>query len=511
MNFTYQSDSMFFLFCNLDYIFILITSVELIALNQQGEGKMKTKTFLSIGALLFIFSIFSYSAPDLRFTSQILMKPTFPTMGHSLTFTVSFRPDQGPVTNLKVIGGVDGNQLYEHIFTSVPSSGDTKASFSWIAMATESDCCSTVWFELDPDHTTGDSNYNNNRIEKVVDVPYATWSDFLFISDIRQSPLNITVGNNVTFSATLKIDGSLPAINLRVTGGVGNDTFLDQTFPRLEYQETRQISFNWTATGGTKTVWFHIDPDEIQGDLPISNNRIEKTITVAGGKPDLKIEVQSYPVPNDENKIKFYILGKNIGNAMSVPFKMQVKKGMTVIHTINCPAREVGYGCSEFYTMEKICGTMISFMVDADNANDESNENNNAYVTTFSCVPESLDYWKNLNLPVFQPINLPKACANCLPWHDSAQRGDPVGLLNGIGNKLGRGMSFENVRGEWMKFLNKNNGLTPNGALKIIFNRAVEVAKRNLKNEPEIKQFQTNLNNSLNQMFQLANETLAKR
>jgi hypothetical protein len=118
---------------------------------------------VSVSWILFILAVATLNilALDLKFNSGISKSPGTFNAGDVVTFTVSFTSQDGTVTNFKIIGGVDTTQIYERVFASIPDGANRQGSFTWTAVAGSH----TAWFELDPDHVNGDSDYSNNRIE----------------------------------------------------------------------------------------------------------------------------------------------------------------------------------------------------------------------------------------------------------------------------------------------------------------------------------------------------------
>jgi hypothetical protein len=367
---------------------------------------MRFKTILSIGVILLCSSIFAL-ALDLRFTTAISQAPDPATGGASVTFTVSFKPFDGPVDNLKITGEVDGCGNFERTYAHINAGAQRTDTFTWIATAGSH----TVSFELDPMHTCGDSDYSNNRIEKA-----------------------ITVGGGPAGQPNLK--------------------------PVISYTPT-----NFSA-----------------GDAVSFSYKVENTGTVA-----------------------------------SVACQMEMKKGSSHVYTFEVPVIAAGGHWSTTHPWTAECDAALNIKVDSNNANVESNEGDNTWSKTMACGDTSggkIQFcpkcWLYYKLVEFQPIPLPDPCLSCPPWHDVFHRGDPINILNKIGDKLAKGEGFEGVKSDWMKFLGNNHGLTPNGALKIIFNRAIAGAKLRLQAEGAIGQFQNRLNEVLNQMHGAAVEQLAR-
>jgi len=373
----------------------------------EGEKVMKIKTFLSIGVILLLLSIVVLAALDLKFVTAITMAPSPANVGDSVQFTVSFKNEGAAVANLKITGGIDGAQLFERTYASILADKTKTDFFTWTATAG----AHTAWFELDPNHTCGDSNYANNRVEKAFTVGGGPAGQPDLALVVTYDPTNFAAGNAVTF-------------NIR-----------------------------------------------------INNN----------------------------------------GTAASVASQMQVIKGAaTVLHTENVAAITAGNHLNKIYVWTAECDAHISFKADSNNANTESNEGNNIWGKTMACGDEGgggvfvcIPCLRLYKYKQFEPIPLPDPCLSCPPWHDIFKRGDPIDILNGIGDKLGQGLSFDDVKGDWGKFLRNSHGLTPNGALKIIFDRAVLGAKGRIQTEGAAGLFMNGLNNALLLLHGFAQEELA--
>jgi len=123
---------------------------------------MKLKIFFQIALIIFSLSAMSFAALDLKFTTEITMSPAAPKAGDAVIFSVTLISEGAKANNLKLIGGVDGTQIVEKVFAGIAAGGTRTQSMNWTATAGSH----KVWFELDPAHTAGDSNYYNNKIDK---------------------------------------------------------------------------------------------------------------------------------------------------------------------------------------------------------------------------------------------------------------------------------------------------------------------------------------------------------
>jgi subtilase family serine protease len=169
---------------------------------------MRFKTFLSIGIILLCSSALALGALDLKFTTAIAQSPDPANAGNTVTFTVSFKTFGGAVDNLKVTGGVDGANIYERTYSHINADLQRTDSFTWTATAGSH----TVWFELDPAHTCGDSNYSNNRIEKAFTVSGGSpGQPNLTVTGCVTEPSKYNNGDEVLFRFTIKNIGDAQA------------------------------------------------------------------------------------------------------------------------------------------------------------------------------------------------------------------------------------------------------------------------------------------------------------
>jgi len=331
--------------------------------------------------------------------------------------------------------------------------------------------------------------------------------DLQFTTAISQAPDPASGGATVTFTVAFKTFGGA-VTNMKITGGVDGVGIFERTYAGIAADKVRTDTFTWTATAGSHTAWFELDPTHACGDSDYSNNRVEKALTVGGGpagQPDLAPVVTYTPTDFAAgNIVAFTIKVNNNGTVASVASQVQMKKGATVLHTGNIAAIAAGGHATDTYNWTAECDAALTIKVDSSNTNVESNEGNNTWSKTMACgdsggglIEICIPCLRLYKINKFEHIPLPDPCLSCPPWHDKFERGDPIDILNGIGNKLGQGASFDDVKGDWEKFLGNSHGLTPNGALKIIFDRAVLGAKRKIQTEGAAGLFMNGLNNSL--------------
>jgi subtilase family serine protease len=367
---------------------------------------MNIKTLFSLGIIFLFSSVFASAALDLQFTTAISQSPNPASVGNPVTFTVSFRTTNGAVANLKIIGGVDGAQLFERSYASILADKVRTDSFTWTATAGNH----TVWFELDPTHSCGDSNYANNRIEKVITVGGAPGNKpDLYISSVTNSPTKFSAGDPVTLTIKVANKGTAdsPASDLFMKDQNGK---VLMTYPIPGIPQGGQFEHSIVWTGLCDTV-LTIKVDTLKkADESDENNNSWSQKMVCGSKgievpiddifkpaeklakPDLTVQMglnlKYFHSANSEGLVLIVLVVKNIGTADSKLCELVLKNGDTVVKTTKIMALHGHTTLSPFPELSTIakCGDKLSVQIDSNNVNTESNEDNNTASKTIVCL-----------------------------------------------------------------------------------------------------------------------------
>jgi len=373
---------------------------------------MRVKLFLSICVFFLLCSVFASAALDLQFTTAISQSPDPASAGNVVTFTVSFRTTGGAVTNLKIIGGVDGTQLFDRMYASIAADKVRTDSFTWTATAGSH----TVWFELDPGHTCGDSNYANNRIEKAVTVaggtpagqPDLTLTAFLFPSkpkandDVNFDIIIYNSGNAMSKMCELQFiqDGSVIA-----TKTVPGIVAAGGKIPNLNHCHIKQT---WKAVCGAQ-IEIKVDSNNVNAESNEGNNswsnKMKCGFTMIDhpdfstpvnkqdpNGPDLIVKIiKIYKSPYDSTgktaTVEFEV--SNIGKAASVPCNMTAKRGGVDEMYFDVPALAAGQSYTDKFVEEYVCNETTTMHIDTDNKNVEIDEGNNVVKKQILCLSPS--------------------------------------------------------------------------------------------------------------------------
>jgi subtilase family serine protease len=347
---------------------------------------------LSLAVIFLFSSVFASAALDLAFTTVISQSPDPVAAGVEATFTVSFRTNGGAVTNLKIIGGVDGTQLFERTYASILADKTKTDYFTWTATAGNH----TVWFELDPNHTCGDSNYANNRIEKAITVSGGepTGKPDLRVSYIDVSPKIFKSGSPITLSILVSNTGDVASspCKLAISKGAGNLAFAVLDVPAIEAHKHTYITHQWHVDCDVN-LRVTVDPTDIIDESNEVNNYATKKMTcelnirasdLTGSTypredpygPDLTVrwmpDTSEYP-----DKYSIYMEVENLSPIPSTPCKMATIYNDSVRYTQDITSLKQ----NEIFTISTVWFKqdvgVVTLYVDWDHKNVERNEKNN--------------------------------------------------------------------------------------------------------------------------------------
>ncbi len=223
----------------------------------------------------------------------------------------------------------------------------------------------------------------------------------LIVTDISWSPANPAAGNAVTFSATIKNQGTGATPEGVIHGvafqidGAGTTLWSDNYTSSIPAGSSATVTVNggtagstWTATSGTHSILAWVDDiNRIPNESSENNNQYTKSLAVGTtSQPDLIVTDISYtPVsPAAGNAVTFSAVVKNQGTTAGaagiVAFKVDGVQVTASVNsttsisagsTLTIAAADTWTATSGTHTLEAI--------VDNSNTTVESNEANNSY------------------------------------------------------------------------------------------------------------------------------------
>lgn len=345
---------------------------------------MKTKVIYFTCISLFIFSLFAAAALDLRFTTDITISPDPANMGDTVTFSVNWKNFGAAVDNMTIQGGIDGttilNYTYPHLDSAVPQ--ETK-TFTWTATAGTH----TVWFELDPAHTCGDSNYSNNRIEKTFVVAGPAGQPNLKI-EVSFSPASFAAGDSVTFNLKVTNNGTIDSTACNMLFKKGGSVLQSFNIPVVPAGGQADETYIWTAECNA-TLSAEVDTNNANTESNESDNVWSKQMicaVVPPSFPDLVLGVTYLPATfNQGDEVTFNITVDNKGNAPSPITQVIYKDGQVWTKLQGVPPLEANGHWEISLKKTFMCGAILDIVVDDENKIAESNENNNKWHKKMNC------------------------------------------------------------------------------------------------------------------------------
>jgi hypothetical protein len=117
------------------------------------------RTF-GIFSIMMLFLCSAAFALDVIWLPSYSVNPAAPSVGQVVTITATFRVNDGPVNNLRIVGGVDDTIIFDRTWTNIGFDAKKKVTFQWTAVAGKH----LIFLQADPDSFLLKNN-KNNRLE----------------------------------------------------------------------------------------------------------------------------------------------------------------------------------------------------------------------------------------------------------------------------------------------------------------------------------------------------------
>lgn len=416
------------------------------------------KNILIVAFLIMLASI-ALSQTDLHWVgaNPIIMNPASPNAGDIVTFSASVRASNANSPAFQVVGGIDGVELFNQMGPALTTGKSKAFSFTWTATGGNH----TVYFEIDPNKTIGDTDYSNNRTEFQFFVTGGTSTPppprrgrdkqpNLIIKNVTWNPQSFANGDKIDFQILVANAGSAEAPITYVSLEIGGVTYQSSFTNALQPGDTAMVQASGIANACPADVTIKADFTNLavesdEGDntwakkiacttgiiqpgnlTPTYNidikprnpkgpgNPKNPTFSIPKGTPNLVIWDLSWTpkIFNEGQKVTFTWRAKNIGNGPAEPRPSVVfTLGNTTIATAK------GYQGSVLnpgdstplkkYVWTAKCGEKLSIVVDPETLIVETNEMDNFYEHTFyqnECHTAFIPENSNQNLPNLQIV-----------------------------------------------------------------------------------------------------------
>jgi len=417
---------------------------------------MKNKLVTTL--FLIFLAMAAYPQADLIWYGSLNINPAAPATGDNVTFTATVRATLGDSQPFQVVGGIDGAQLLSKAGPALLKTTKKAFSFSWTATPGNH----TVYFDIDPNHTSGDVNFKNNHIEVnfVVDSVSTPpppprrrgrgQEPNLVIKNVTWNPQTFNQGDKVDFQITVANTGSSPTPITYATLEISGTTYMSCFVDALQPGDTDTVPATGTAHICPIKVTVKADADNLTTESNEGDNEWSKTIncgfaiiepatlpvtteltrrpkrpkipgdpktpefTIAG-TPNLVVSEVNW-TPNtfsEGQKVTFSYRSKNIGNGIASPrpsLSFTSENGQAKVEAPGAPGTELYPGDStplrKFVWTSK-CNAKITIAVDDDKRIIETNEADNYWEHTFyenECTPTFIPEPPASNLPNLQVV-----------------------------------------------------------------------------------------------------------
>lgn len=354
---------------------------------------------------------FAADAPDLVVT-DISWSPSSPVAGSSVIFSATIKNQGTAATPNGVVHGVafqidgGGTTLWSDDYTSsIPAGGSVTVTVNggtagpaWTA--TQGSHSILAWVD-DINRMPNEVNENNNQFTKALSIGSILGQPDLIVTDISCSPANPVEGDAVTFSATIKNqgtaatpDGTVHGVAFQIDGG-GTTLWSDNYTTSIPAGATATVTVNggtagptWTATQGSHSILAWVDDvNRISNESNENNNQYTESLTAGTtSKPDMIVSDISWSPANPTagSAVTLSAVVKNQGSVAGaagvVAFKVdgtQVAVSANNTTSINSDATLT---ITANTTWAATAGNhTITAIADNSNTTSESNESNNSF------------------------------------------------------------------------------------------------------------------------------------
>jgi len=330
-------------------------------------------------------------------TASFVMSPPSPKAGETITFTMNMNVLKGPVGNLKIMMGIDGKPKLGGNYIHWDAGSTFPVSFNWASYVGNH----TVYFDIDPDHTTNDENFADNHFEQAF-TPQDVGTSLQWQEDsFTMVPASPNFDDEIMFRMDFKVEAA-PVDNLKVVGKVDGKVIYERVFPTVALGWNHSFAASWKAmSAGNHTLSLILDPNQKTNDQSFADNTYTKIFSIpqppTGSAPNLTIKnllvkPKKLNYTEGENvKICFSVV--NTGTIASPSAQVTVSKDGNIF--INYQGTDIlnpGQSFSPCFDFTYSC-KKIEIVVDPKNVVIESDENDNK-VSSVQCDDNKLNPFK---------------------------------------------------------------------------------------------------------------------
>jgi subtilase family serine protease len=352
---------------------------------QFSDGEFEVREPTS-GYFSFVVKKVEEPKPDL-IVSDISWSSSNPKEGEPVTFTVIIK-NQGTAGAgfFKTSYYIDEVKMGEWSITSLNASQTATNTFTWIATVIG---IHTVKAFVDSTYNIQEQDENNNQRQESF-----TFSDRpdLLISDISWSPSSPKEGYTVTFTVTIKNQGTVNAGSFKVAYYIDDSKIGEWPIASLNAGQMTTKTFTWAAmVAGSHTVSAFADSSyNVDEDVEVNNKRELSFSVYTKPKPDLIVSDISCNSTTlmEGDTIVFTVAIKNQGDADAGSFKVAYYIDDSKIGEWFISSLSAGQTTTKTFTWIASEGShTVKAFADSNDDIEESYEINNEREITLYCPP----------------------------------------------------------------------------------------------------------------------------
>ncbi len=323
--------------------------------------------------------VFSVLAPDL-IVENITWSPANPSVGDRVTFTVTIK-NQGyiPARFSQVDFRIDGASRGYQDVPSIDAGAAVTKTFTWIAKAGSHEIKAIA--DVLNQVTEGDETNNEKT------VTFSTLPPDLIVLNISWSPENPSESDNVTFTVTIKNQGSGRADYPSVACYIDDAYLASASVNEMAPGATVTKTFNWIARVGSHAITAIVDKDNRITESDETNNT--KTVTISTLPPDFIIQNITWSPANPQvgDTVTLTVTIRNQGGqASSSRIAYYIEGSSTVYQDVQ--EMNAGATVTKTFTWTAEAGShTIKAVADFREMVVESDETNNTKTVTISTLP----------------------------------------------------------------------------------------------------------------------------
>ncbi len=317
-------------------------------------------------------------APDL-IIQDVTWSPTTLLPAHMVTFNITVK-NQGrsEAGFFRVHLYIDGIYRAWQDVAGISAGASVNSAFNWTAQAGSHD----IKVIADGDNFVDESDESNNAQTITVSTSTLTLCD-LTVQSIAWSPEYPSVGDTVTFTVTIKNQGSVSAGSSRLAYYIDDTCQVSADINQISAGATATETFTWAAQAGSHTFKVVVDSNSDITEIDENNN--EKSVALSVSAPDFVISdiTWSPENPSEGTEVTFTVNIENQGNERANLSRVAYYVDGSSRGYHNIQEMDAGAAVTQTFTWTAQSGPhTIKAVADMQGQVPEINEDNNEKVLT---------------------------------------------------------------------------------------------------------------------------------